>query len=185
MAATFNETSSWESVSSGVSQAFSFMGGSNVEVIRNDAHDYTVTYTNGDGENMTNHFKGNPEHGFQMISYKNGALNEILEYVQKDDTTHIWQSSTERLVMEFDGEKINRCTYTKLNSEDTPYNEENLILDTLQILDHNWPMEREEFSTKIVYDGETFKISATAFLFGGLCEGEVTDVVMPKYNPQY
>ena len=101
MAATFNETSPWESVSSGVSQAFSFMGGSNVEVIRNDAHDYTVTYTNGDGENMTNHFKGNPEHGFQMISYKNGALNEILEYVQKDDTTHIWQSSTERLVMEF------------------------------------------------------------------------------------
>ena len=185
MAATFNETSPWESVSSGVSQAFSFMGGSNVEVIRNDAHDYTVTYTNGDGENLTNHFKGNPEHGFQMLSYKDEALNEILEYIHKDENTYIWQSSSERLVMEFDGEKILRCTYTDLASESTPYSEEDLIFDDFSNCNYDWPTDLEEYGTKIVYDGETFKISATAFLFGGLCEGEITDVIMPTYNPQY
>ena len=184
MGATFSETSEWARVSSGVSQAFSFMGGTNVEVVRNEAHDYTVTYTNDDGEHITNYFKCNPEYGFQMLSYKENALNEIFEYIQKDDTTYIWQSSTERLVMEFDGEKVLSCTYTKLNSDDTAYSEEQLILDNFQTIDHNWPLEREEFNTKIEYDGETFKITATAFLFGGLCEAEMTDVIMPKYNPR-
>ena len=181
----YNETAPWESVKSGVSQAFSFLGGSNVEVVRNDAHDYTVTYTNSDGENITDHFKGNPEHGLQMLSYTNGELDTIFEYIHKDENTYIWQSATERLVMEFDGEKINRCTYTSLNSEATRYNETDLIFDDFSNCDYDWPTDREEYGTKIVYDGETFKVTATAFLFGGLCEGEVTDVIMPKYNPQY
>lgn len=185
MGATFNETAPWESVKSGVSQAFSFLGGSNVEVVRNDAHDYTVTYTNSDGENITDHFKGTPEHGLQMLSYTNGELDTIFEYIHKDESTYIWQSATERLVMEFDGEKITRCTYTSLNSEATRYNETDLIFDDFSNCDYDWPTDREEYGTKIVYDGETFKVTATAFLFGGLCEGEVTDVIMPKYNPQY
>lgn len=181
----YNETAPWESVKSGVSQAFSFLGGSNVEVVRNDAHDYTVTYTNSDGENITDHFKGTPEHGLQMLSYTNGELDTIFEYIHKDESTYIWQSATERLVMEFDGEKITRCTYTSLNSEATRYNETDLIFDDFSNCDYDWPTDREEYGTKIVYDGETFKVTATAFLFGGLCEGEVTDVIMPKYNPQY
>ena len=184
MGATFNETSDWAMVSSGVSQAFSFMGGSNVEVIRNDAHDYTVTYTNDEGENITNYFKGNPEHGFQMLSYKGETLNEILEYIHKDENTYIWQSSNERLVVDFDGEKINRCTYTKLSSEDILYNEDDLIFADFSACDYEWPTDRKEYGTKIIYDGETIKVTATAFLFGGLCEGEITDVIMPKFNPK-
>lgn len=32
---------------------------------------------------MTDYFKANPDHGFQMLSYKDGALNEILNIFAK------------------------------------------------------------------------------------------------------
>lgn len=184
MGATLNETSDWAMVKSGVTQAFSFLGGTNVEVTRNDAHDYTVTYINDNGENITDYFKCIPEYGFQMLSYKNDVLNDILEYVHRDDTTYIWQSSAERLVMEFDGEKITAFTYTNINSDDAPYSENDLILQDFQSIDHNWPLDREEFHTKIAYDGEVLNITATAFLFGGRCEAEITDVIVPEFRPQ-
>ncbi len=87
--------------------------------------------------------------------------------------------------MEFDGEKILRCTYTKLSGDDAHYDEEDLIFDDFSNCGYEWPAGQENYSTKIVYDGETFKITATAFLFGGLCEAEITDVIMPEYKKQY
>lgn len=179
MGATLTEQQPWETISSGVTQAFTFMGGSNASVTRNAAHDYTATYTNDEGNTVTDYFKANPDTGFQMLSYNNGEISEIFEYVHTEGNIYIWQTSYERLVMEYDGEKILKCAYTKLNEDETPYGESELILNNSQNCDFNWACQRDNYHTKIIYDGTTLKITATAFLFGGMCEAEITDVIIP------
>ena len=90
MGASFTEETSWEQLRQGVVMAYEMFGGTNVEAIRNDAHNYTITYTNGDGAVMTEYFRADAQNGIQMICYKDGILSEFFEFIELGDNTYVW-----------------------------------------------------------------------------------------------
>ena len=180
LGATLTEAENWDFVSSGVLSAFKSLGGKDAKLVRNGKHDYTATYTNDEGQKVVNHFKANPDAGMQMLSYVNDKLNEIFEYIHEEGNLYIWQSSTERLVLEWDGQKILKCSYTSLKSEAAEYTEKDSIYNNYENCNTDWVKARKEFETQVFYDGNTMKLTATRFLFGGEVEVEIKEVVMPK-----
>ncbi len=177
MGASFTEETSWEQLRQGVVMAYEMFGGTEVEVTRNDAHNYTVSYTNSDGARMTEYFRADAQNGIQMICYKDGVLNEFFEFIALGDDTYAWQSDTERMWMRYQDKTILSCWYSSLSEEASPYTEAELLYGTDCQPDDAWVMERDELHTQISFDGTTLDVTTVNFFFGGIGHAEISPVV--------
>ena len=168
MGASFTEDSSWDTMQRGIAMAVEMFGGTDVTVTRNEAHNYTLAYTNDDGERIVDHFRADTGNGIQMLSYKNDVLNSFFEYISLGDNTYVWQSGRERLLMEYQDKEIYACYYSNLN-EAAPRNTESDLLYGTDILpDADWVMRRDDFHTQISYDGTTLEVTTVNFFIGGV-----------------
>ena len=177
MGASFTEETPWEQLRQGIVMAFEMFGGTDVEVTRNGAHNYTVTYTNGDGQEMTEHFRADAQNGIQMICYKDGELSEFFEFVELGDDTYVWQSDTERLVMRCRDKVVYEAYYSSLPEEAEAYTEADLLYGKDVQPDAAWVMEREEFYTRISFDGTVLEVTTTNFFIGGIGHAEISPVI--------
>lgn len=176
MGATLSEQTPWATVSSGIVQAYNMLGGKNAKAVRNDAHDYTITFENEDGKKATDHYIASSDKGFQMTRTIDKKLNSFYEYVQVGNK-HIWQSETERMYVEYDGDKIKKYAYTKIDTEkEKAYTKKDLIFENPDKCSLKWTYERKNNKTKIVYDGKKMSVLTEAFLFGGMCEATIKNV---------
>lgn len=167
MGASFTEEMEWSQLQSGAAMAFEMFGGTDVEIIRNDAHNYTVTYLDSDGAEITDHFRADSQQGIEMLSYTDGVLTEIFQYRELGNDTYAWQSGTERLVMSFKDKTVYTCWYSKLPEEAQRYTEADSVFSTDQVLDESWVMARGDFSTEIRFDGTTLSVRTAGSWFGG------------------
>lgn len=177
MGASFTEETGWEQLRQGIVMAYDMFGGTEVEVTRNDAHNYTVSYTNSDGARMTEYFRADAQNGIQMICYKDGVLNEFFEFIALGDDTYAWQSDTERMWMRYQDKTILSCWYSSLSEEASPYTEAELLYGTDCQPDDAWVMERDELHTQISFDGTTLDVTTVNFFFGGIGHAEISPVV--------
>lgn len=168
MGASFTEDSSWDTMQRGIAMAVEFFGGTDVTVTRNAAHNYTLAYTNGDGEKIVDHFRADSGSGIQMLSYNNDVLSSFFEYICLGDNTYVWQSGRERLLMEYQDKVISSCHYSSLNEESPRNTEADLLYGTDAVPDPAWVMEREDFHTRITYDGTTLEVTTVNFFIGGV-----------------
>ena len=167
MGASFTEEMEWSQLQSGAAMAFEMFGGTDVEIIRNDAHNYTVTYLDSDGAEITDHFRADSQQGIEMLSYTDGVLTEIFQYRELGNDTYAWQSGTERLVMSFKDKTVYTCWYSKLPEEAQRYTEADSVFSTDQVPDESWVMARGDFSTEIRFDGTTLSVRTAGSWFGG------------------
>lgn len=167
MGASFTEEMEWSQLQSGAAMAFEMFGGTDVEIIRNDAHNYTVTYLDSDGTEITDHFRADSQQGIEMLSYTDGVLTEIFQYRELGNDTYAWQSGTERLVMSFKDKTVYTCWYSKLPEEAQRYTEADSVFSTDQVPDESWVMARGDFSTEIRFDGTTLSVRTAGSWFGG------------------
>ncbi len=174
MGASFTEETSWEQLRQGVAMAYEMFGGTNVEAIRNDAHNYTITYTNGDGAVMTEYFRADAQNGIQMICYKDGILSEFFEFIELGNDAYVWQSNTERMLMIYKDKVVYECYYSSLSEEDAEYTESDLLYGSDLIPDAAWVMERDQFHTRISHDGTTLEVTTTNFFIGGIGHAEIS-----------
>ena len=174
MGASFTEETSWEQLRQGVVMAYEMFGGTNVEVIRNDAHNYTVTYTNGDGAVMTEYYRADAQNGIQMICYKDGILSEFFEFIELGNDAYVWQSNTERMLMIYKDKVVYECYYSSLSEEDAEYTESDLLYGSDLIPDVAWVMERDQFHTRISHDGTTLEVTTANFFIGGIGHAEIS-----------
>ncbi len=174
MGASFTEETSWEQLRQGVVMAYEMFGGTNVEAIRNDAHNYTITYTNGDGAVMTEYFRADAQNGIQMICYKDGILSEFFEFIELGNDAYVWQSNTERMLMIYKDKVVYECYYSSLSEEDAEYTESDLLYGSDPIPDVAWVMERDQFHTRISHDGTTLEVTTTNFFIGGIGHAEIS-----------
>ena len=174
MGASFTEETSWEQLRQGVVMAYEMFGGTNVEAIRNDAHNYTITYTNGDGAVMTEYFRADAQNGIQMICYKDGILSEFFEFIELGNDAYVWQSNTERMLMIYKDKVVYECYYSSLSEEDAEYTESDLLYGSDLIPDAAWVMERDQFHTRISHDGTTLEVTTTNFFIGGIGHAEIS-----------
>ncbi len=176
--ATLTEQQEWGSVSSGIQMMFSYLSDGDATVQRNAAHDYTMTYTDN-GAVVADHFRAAPSLGMQMLCHRDGELSQMFEYLNPQEGLHIWQSHTERLVIELEGNTITRYAYTKLLDTQPIHGETQLLLDafpadrdTQAWLD--WALcgtqhqakNASTFQQWLYCDGNSLYITASAFLFG-------------------
>jgi len=176
MGASFTEETSWEQLRQGIVMAFEMFGGTNVEVLRNEAHNYTVTYTNDDGETLTEHFRADAQNGIQMICYKDGVLSEFFEFIELGDNTYVWQSDTERMLMRYQDKTVLSCWYSALGEETPSYTEADLLYGTSNQPNDAWVMEREEFHTRISFNGTALDVTTVNFFIGGVGHAEISPV---------
>lgn len=174
MGASFTEETSWEQLRQGVVMAYEMFGGTNVEAIRNDAHNYTITYTNGDGAVMTEYFRADAQNGIQMICYKDGILSEFFEFIELGNDAYVWQSNTERMLMIYKDKVVYECYYSSLSEEDAEYTESDLLYGSDLIPDVAWVMERDQFHTRISHDGTTLEVTTANFFIGGIGHAEIS-----------
>ncbi len=177
MGASFTEETPWEQLRQGIVMAFEMFGGTDVEVTRNEAHNYTVSYTNGDGGKMTEYMRADAQNGIQMICYEDGVLSEFFEFVELGDDTYVWQSDTERLVMRCRDKVVYEAYYSSLPEEAEAYTEADLLYGKDVQPDAAWVMEREEFYTRISFDGTVLEVTTTNFFIGGIGHAEISPVI--------
>lgn len=176
MGASFTEQTDWEQQQRGIAMAFEMFGGTDVEVIRNAAHNYTVSYTNSDGARMVEYFRADARNGIQMICYRDGELSEFFEYFHLGDDTYLWQNNTERLLLCYRDKTILSCLYSSLGEDSQPYTEAELLYGTDCHPDPSWVTEREEFNTQILFDGTTLEVTTVNFFFGNIGHAEISPV---------
>lgn len=176
MGASFTEQTDWSQLQKGVVMAFEMFGGTDVEVVRNAAHSYTISYTNSNGERMLEHFRADARNGIQMICYRDGELSEFFEYFALGDDTYLWQSDTERLLLRYRDKTILSCRYSSLGEDSQPYTEAELLYGTDRRPDDGWVTEREDFHTLILFDGTTLEVTTVNFFFGGIGHAEISPV---------
>ncbi len=177
LGATFTEQQDWGSVSSGVQMAYSYMNGVSAAVTRNAAHDYTVSY---EKESIATEdaFRANPNLGFQMVRRQKGEVKTLFEYLNPQEGLHVWQSSKERLVVEFQGETLVRYAYTSLLDAKAPHGEADLLLDAAPERDTqawlDWALcgtthrreNNKNFSIWLHFDGEALYLTNSSGFFG-------------------
>ncbi len=176
MGASFTEETSWEQLRQGIVMAYEMFGGTEVEVTRNDAHNYTVSYTNGDDVKMTEYFRADAHNGIQMICYKDGVLSEFFEFIELGDNTYVWQSDTERMLMHFRDNVVYECYYSSLPEDTAMYAEADLLYGTGNQPNVAWVMEREDFHTCISFDGTALDVTTVNFFIGGIGHAEISPV---------
>lgn len=168
MGASFTEDGSWDMMQRGIAMAVEFFGGTDVTVTRNAAHNYTLAYTNGDGEKIVDHFRADSGNGIQMLSYNNDVLSSFFEYISLGNNTFVWQSGRERLLMEYQDKVIHSCYYSNLNEESQRNTEVDLLYGTDAAPTPAWVMERDDFHTKISFDGTRLEVTTVNFFIGGV-----------------
>lgn len=178
MGASFNEEDDWEMMQSGIVMAVEMFGGKDVTVTRNAAHNYSITYTNGDGAKITDHFRADSGNGIQMLTYKDDALYVFFEFIELGDDMYVWQSSGERLLMEYKDKTVLSCWYSKLDESVRKNTENELIYGTDTVTDAAWVMEKEDFYTRISFDGALLDITTVNFFIGGIGKAKI-DTVNP------
>lgn len=176
MGASFSEDGSWDMMQRGIAMAVEFFGGTDVTVTRNAAHNYTLAYTNGDGEKIVDHFRADAGNGIQMLSYKNDKLNTFFEYISLGNNTYVWQSARERLLMEYQDKVIGYSYYSNLNETSTYYTEADLLYGTDAVPTVQWVMERDDFHTKISFDGTEMDVTTVNFFIGGMGHAVINPV---------
>lgn len=160
-----SENEDWATVEVQAAQTFSFFGGENVKAVKNAPYDYTVSYIQ-DGVRIVDHFKQNIETGaIQMLCYHDKELNEMFEYVPLGNGMYAWQTLSERMVMNWDGQQITECAYSSLNGE-MKYTERDSIYRDAKRCNYKWVQQRDSFSTYISYRDDLLTISASG-MFGG------------------
>ena len=174
MGASFTEDSNWDTLQRGITMAVEMFGGTDVAVTRNAAHNYTLSYTNGDGERMLDHFRADSGNGIQMLSYQNDVLSSFFEYICLGNNTYVWQSARERLLMEYQDKVISSCYYSKRN-EDAPQNTEaDLLYGTDAVPTAGWVMEHDDLHTRISFDGATLEVTTVNFFIGGVGQAVIS-----------
>ena len=173
MGSSFDEETDWASMSQGMVMAYEMMWGTDVVCTRNDAYDYTVTYTSYDGEAKADHFRVF-ENGVQMRSYTEGTLTDFVEYMELGNDTYVWQSARERMVMVYRNKTVLEAYYSNLTEESVYYGEENLIFDAEGTFDAQWVLGRGTFHTAIAYDGTTMEVHTALTLFGSATHAVIT-----------
>ncbi len=174
--ASFTEETSWEQLQPGIAMAYEMFGGTDVEITRNDAHNYTVTYTNGDGVKLTEHMRADAQNGIQMICYKDGVLSEFFEFIELGDDMYLWQNDRERLLMHYKDKVVYECYYSRLPEDAAKYTETDLLYGGDIQPDAAWVMERGEFHTRISFDGTVLEVTTTNFFIGGIGHAVITPV---------
>lgn len=177
MGASLNEKDPWATVSSGISQVFSFMGGSDATVERLEAHVYTVSYADSDGNLIEDHFKADPQGGIQMLRYRGGDLRELFEFVVLGEDTYAWQTSRERAVLGWDGEQFTSFCYTSQADDAGSYTEADCIFGSADRCTDQWVTERQDFHTSLTFDGETMELSTINFFLGNKVHAVIHPVV--------
>lgn len=174
MGASFEEDTDWEMLKQGITMAVELFGGSDVEVIRNAAHNYTITYKEDSGAVIVDQFRADAGNGIQMLCYSDGVLTEIFEFIALGDNTYVWQNNRERLVMRCQDKVVSACWYSYLNEDDTKYSENDLLYGTDILPDADWVMNRGNFHTAIGYDGTVMTVRMANSFFGGPNYVEIT-----------
>lgn len=173
MGSSFDEETDWASMSQGMAMAYEMMWGADVVCTRNDAYDYTVTYTSYDGEAKADHFRVF-ENGVQMRCYTDGELTEFVEYMELGNDTYVWQSARERMVMVCRDKTVLEAYYSNLTEESVYYGEEDWIFGAEGTYDAQWVLGRETFHTAIAYDGTTMEVHTALTLFGSATHAVIT-----------
>lgn len=156
MVASLTEDGNFENVASGVGMALEFFGAKDVQVVRNAAHDYTVTY-NGDTEDRC---LCDPTTGsMQLVKRVGGQADELFEFLVLADGRRIWQTDRIRIVAWVDGENLLGFTYTILKDGQPGYTVDDLVFPDGSACDEAWATERGNFSQQFVYDGQTLTVS--------------------------
>lgn len=176
MGSTFSEEDDWGMLQRGIIMAVEMFGGTDATVTRNAAHNYTITYTKESGEKVVDHFRADSGNGIQMLSYQDGVLSFFFEYLALGNNTYVWQSNTERLVMQYHDKVIDSCWYSKLKDGASHYSEAELLYGTDTTPDPAWVMEQEDFHTRISYDGTTLDVTTENLLIGGIGHAEISPV---------
>lgn len=156
MVASLTEDGNFEDVASGVSMALGFFGAENVQVLRNAAHDYTITY---DGNIEDRCFCDSATGSIQMVKRVGGQVDEIFEFLALEDGRRIWQTNRIRIVAEFEGDNLLRFSYTVLKDGQPDYSTADLVFQDGTACDAAWTTARGEFSQQYVYDGETLTVT--------------------------
>lgn len=176
LGASFTEETDWAQLQKGVVMAFEMFGGTDVEVVRNAAHNYTISYTDSDGAKRVEYFRADEQNGIQMICYKDGELSEFFEFIHLGDDTYAWQSDTQRLVMRCKDQTVYSGYYSSLGEDSPAYTEAELIYGTSSQPDAAWVTEREDFHTQILFDGTTLEVTTINFFFGGVGHAVISPV---------
>ena len=176
MGASFTEENDWANTQKGMVMAVEMFGGTDVEVARIDAHNYSIAYTKESGERMEDSFRADARNGIQMLSYKDGVLDSFFEYIELGNDTYIWQNDTERMIMTYSDKVIGSCYYSSLNEEATEYTEADLLYGKEITADPSWVTAIENYHTLITFDGTVLDITTTNAFFGGIGHAEITPV---------
>lgn len=173
MGGSFDEETDWASMSQGMAMAYEMLWGTDVVCTRNEAYDYSVTYTSYDGEAMEDRFCVY-ENGIQMRSYTDGVLTQFVEYMELGNDTYVWQSARERMILVHRDKTVLEGYYSNLVEETEYYGEGDLLFGSDTVPDADWVLEREEFHTAVAYDGVTMEIDTAVTLFGSATHAVIT-----------
>lgn len=174
--ASFSEAEDWGTLEKGIVMAAEMFGGTDVAVTRNAPHNYTITYTDSNGARITDHYRADAGNGIQMLTYKDDRLHQFFEYVNLGNDRYVWQSISERLLLEYKDKVVYSAWYAKLNEDAQRYTENDLLYGGEVIPDPVWVMEKEEFHTQISYDGTTLEVTTENFFFGGTGHAVISPV---------
>lgn len=176
MGSSFSEEDDWATLQKGMVMAVEMFGGSNATVTRNSVHNYTIAYTGDEGEEIVDHFRADLGDGIQMLSYCDGKLSTFFEFRELGNDTYVWQNGRERLVMTYKDKEVFSCYYSYLPEDAQRYGEADLVFSAGNGFDATWVMERDNFHTRISFDGTTLEVTTTNFFFGGIGHAVISPV---------
>lgn len=141
------------------------LGNINPKVTRNAAHDYTISFTNNDGE-VQQHCLFDPQVGsLRMNAITNGQASGLYEFIPLGQDQYAFQTDKERAVVTYADGAIKGFRYT-MQDEDIPgYTaEHDGIYPQADGLDEAWVQEKGPFEQTMTFDGSTLHIEAMPLL---------------------